>query len=72
VGLKPNTSGVQCPVETDEAGFVITDTEMACSLPGIFAAGDVRSKQLRQISTAVGDGALAAYSAQQYLLSLKT
>lgn len=70
VGLHPNTSGVRCPVETDDAGFIITDTEMACSIPGIFAAGDIRSKQLRQISTAVGDGALAAYSAQQYLLTL--
>ncbi len=70
VGLKPNTLNVRCPVDTDEAGFIITDTEMACSIPGIFAAGDIRSKQLRQISTAVGDGALAAYSAQQYLLTL--
>jgi thioredoxin reductase (NADPH) len=43
---------------------------MACSRPGVFAAGDIRAKTLRQISTAVGDGATAAYSAQQYLESL--
>ena len=70
VGLKPNSQSFKDLVETDGAGFVITDERMACSRPGVFAAGDVRLKQLRQISTAVGDGATAAYSAQQYLESL--
>jgi thioredoxin reductase (NADPH) len=67
VGLKPNTEGFRELVETDEAGFVLTDEKMASSSPGVFAAGDIRAKQLRQISTAVGDGATAAYSAQHYL-----
>jgi thioredoxin reductase (NADPH) len=67
VGLHPNTKGFEHLVETDERGFITTDVRMACSRPGIFAAGDVRAKVLRQISTAVGDGAVAAYSAQQYL-----
>jgi len=70
VGLNPNTQGFQDLVETDDRGFIITDRNMVCSRPGVFAAGDVRSKNLRQISTAVGDGALAAFSAQQYLESL--
>ena len=45
----------------------IEDLALACSLPGVFAAGDVRSKSLRQIATAVGDGATAAYNAERYL-----
>ncbi len=71
VGLLPNSvEGLENLTERDEQGFIHTDTEMACSTPGVFAAGDVRVKTLRQISTAVGDGAQAAYSAQQYLESL--
>jgi thioredoxin reductase (NADPH) len=70
VGLNPNTEGFRDLVDTDERGFVITDSRMACSRPGVFAAGDIRAKILRQISTAVGDGATAAYSAQQYLEGL--
>jgi thioredoxin reductase (NADPH) len=70
VGLRPNTDALSGIVEVDGRGFIITDETMATSVPGIFAAGDVRAKSLRQISTAVGDGATAAYSAQQYLESL--
>ena len=67
VGLRPNTHMVSGLLAADNRGFIITDESMACSIPGTFAAGDVRAKALRQISTAVGDGATAAYSAQQYL-----
>jgi len=68
VGLKPNlVEGLEDLVQTDPGGFIVTDDKMACSTPGLFAAGDIRSKTLRQISTAVGDGAIAAYSAQHYL-----
>jgi thioredoxin reductase (NADPH) len=67
VGLRPNSEAFRHLVDTDKGGFIITDLEMRCSAPGVFAAGDVRSKTLRQISTAVGDGATAAYSAQHYL-----
>jgi len=67
VGLRPNSESFRDLVRTDEWGFVVTDAQMACSVPGIFAAGDIRSKMLRQIATAVGEGALAAYSAQHYL-----
>ena len=51
----------------DEFGFIKTDDNMATNIPGIYAAGDVRVKFLRQISTAVGDGALACFSAEKYL-----
>jgi len=63
VGLNPLTSFVPEQLQLDEAGFILTDTEMRTNLPGIFAAGDVRSKICRQITTAVGDGATAGYGA---------
>jgi thioredoxin reductase (NADPH) len=70
IGINPNDEIFHDLVATDERGFVVTDDRMACSRPGIFAAGDIRSKSLKQICTAVGDGAIAAHSAQQYLEKL--
>ncbi len=67
VGLAPNTAWCQGMLNLDEAGFIITDENLQTSLPGVFAAGDVRRKALRQIATAVGDGALAAMMAHDYL-----
>jgi thioredoxin reductase (NADPH) len=67
VGVTPNTAWLKGRVTMDERGFIFTDPEMATSVPGIYAAGDVRSKLLRQISTAVGDGATAAFAAEHYL-----
>jgi len=67
IGLKPQTEWVNGVVALDEGGFVITDSEMRTSIPGVFAAGDVRAKACRQIVTAAGDGATAAYSAETYL-----
>lgn len=73
VGIEPITGWLGKDILTlDEAGFIITDDKMATSVPGIFAAGDVRAKFLRQITTAVGDGALAAFAAEKYLEELKT
>ena len=67
IGLSPNTYFLNQQLKTDEAGFLITDSNMQTSVKGVFAAGDVRSKILRQISTAVGDGAIASFSAARYV-----
>jgi thioredoxin reductase (NADPH) len=66
IGTVPNTDLVQGLVELDSAGFVMTNARMETSIPGIFAAGDMRSKAFRQISTAVGEGAEAAFAAERY------
>ena len=70
VGYKPNTELCNGFLEADDAGFIKTNDCMAASVPGIFAAGDIRSKLLRQISTAVGEGATAAFAAHKYLEEL--
>ena len=68
VGSRPDTAFVRHLVETDPSGFIVTDEHMATRAKGMFAAGDVRRKSLRQISTAVGDGALAAVNLEKYVL----
>ena len=65
VGQKPATEGLT-GVELD-SGYIVTDNEMRTSLPGVFAAGDVRKKTLRQVVTAAADGAVAAESAIKFL-----
>lgn len=67
VGMQPVSSFLPEQVTRDASGFVITDAEMCTSAPGIFAAGDVRAKRCRQVSSAVGDGATAATAALTYL-----
>lgn len=67
VGRVPENSLVEGLVEVDESGYVVTDERMATKTPGLFVAGDVRSKPLRQIVTAAADGAMAATSAASYL-----
>lgn len=67
VGMEPNSEFLRGVVDLDPNGYVITDENMATSLPGVFAAGDLRRKPLRQVSTAVGDGATAAMAAERYL-----
>ncbi|MCL5103655.1 MAG: thioredoxin-disulfide reductase [Armatimonadetes bacterium] len=67
IGLDPNTKMLDGQVTLDEMGYIITDEEMRTNIPGVFAAGDVRQKVLRQIITACADGAIAATSAEKYL-----
>ena len=67
VGITPQSGFIPEQIQRDAQGFVITDTEMRTNIPGIFAAGDIRSKRCWQISTAVGDGAAAGHSAHLYL-----
>lgn len=66
-GLIPQTQFLKGQVELDPEGYLITDENLATSVPGVFGAGDVRRKRLRQITTAVGDGVLAAHRAYTYL-----
>lgn len=66
VGINPNTQQFTGLVEMDEQGYILADENCATSTPGIFVAGDIRKKQLRQIITAVADGANAINSAQKY------
>ncbi|TET20111.1 MAG: thioredoxin-disulfide reductase [Candidatus Cloacimonadota bacterium] len=70
VGLKPNTELFKGMLNLDDYGFILTDEFLKTNIDGIFAAGDVRKKILRQVATSVGDGALSAYSALQYIESL--
>ncbi|HEP1521151.1 TPA: thioredoxin-disulfide reductase [Streptococcus pyogenes] len=69
VGMNPVTGMVKDLEITDSEGWIITDDHMRTSIPGIFAIGDVRQKDLRQITTAVGDGAIAGQGAYHYLES---
>jgi thioredoxin reductase (NADPH) len=68
VGLEPNSQFLEpTPVELDEIGFVVTDQNMQTNLPGVFAAGDIRSGATMQIATATGEGATAALKIREYL-----
>jgi len=67
IGILPNADFLGDAVKRDEFGFIDADTDMETSVPGVFAAGDVRVTSLRQIATAVGDGAVAAHSAENYI-----
>lgn len=71
VGLLPNTSFVKGIVELDKGNYIVVNNKMETSRKGIFACGDCRQTTLRQIVTACGDGAFAAFSAQQYVEELK-
>ncbi len=71
VGWLSNTGFLKGTLNLDEQGYVLTDDTMATSAVGVFAAGDVRNKLLRQIATAVGDGATAAFAAEKYIESRK-
>ncbi len=69
IGTYPRTSCIDFEMSKNEKGYIITDDKLYTSVPGVFAAGDIREKCLRQVSTAVGDGAIAAMSAEKYLVA---
>ena len=71
VGIHPNTENFQNLVEMDEAGYIIAGEMGETSVPGVYVAGDTRTKELRQVITAVADGANAITSVQKYLLENK-
>jgi len=71
VGFKPNTQLIEGHVHHDPGGYFITDDRMMTSIPGLFAAGDVRSQLTRQITTAVGDATTAAIAVEKYLKALR-
>lgn len=70
VGIQPNNDAVKEVVTVDEQGYVKALEDTVTSEPGIFAAGDVRTKQLRQVITAAADGANAVTSVERYLLTM--
>lgn len=67
IGQEPQNAPFANLAETDAAGYLLTDAELATSVPGLFAAGDCRAKNVRQLTTAVADGTIAAISACSYL-----
>lgn len=70
-GYEPETSLLQGKAEIDEKGYVITDASRQTSISGVYAAGDVCQKNLRQVVTAVGDGAVAATELERYVAALQ-
>ena len=70
VGRKPATALVEGQLELDGGGYVAAGEDTVTSIPGVYAVGDVRSKQLRQVVTAVADGAVAVHMAEEYLAGL--
>ena len=67
VGLDAQTDLFKGKVDMDEKGYIITDEDMRTNIPGVFAAGDCRSKTLRQVVTATNDGAIASIVAEKYI-----
>jgi thioredoxin reductase (NADPH) len=71
IGLDPNTEFVKGQVDLDDRGLISTNMGLMTSMPGVFAAGDVRSGSTKQLASAVGEGAAAAIGIRQYLESLE-
>ena len=67
IGFKPNTAMVTDHAAHDAAGYLVTDDRMMTSVPGLFAAGDLRAQLTRQVTTAVGDATTAAIAVEKYL-----
>jgi len=71
VGTTPNTGFLKGIIDLDETGYIMANEKMETSVPGIYAVGDCRGKILYQVSTAVGDGATAAFASEEYLEGIK-
>ena len=71
IGRKPATELVKDQLTLDQSGYVVADESTRTNIPGVYAVGDVRTKVLRQVVTAVADGAMAVYYAEEYLAQLK-
>jgi thioredoxin reductase (NADPH) len=71
VGYNPISELFDGKVKMNDKGYIITDDDMRCDVPGVFAAGDIRQKSLRQVITAAADGAIAATTAEAYIENLK-
>jgi len=71
VGILPNTAFLKDAVTLDKGGFVVVNARMETSVPGVYAAGDVRNTPLRQVATAVGDAAIAAFEAAAYIEAME-
>ena len=71
VGFKPNSGLIQGHFKHDASGYIITDDRMMTSIPGLFAAGDLRVQLTRQVTTAVGDATTAAIAVEKYLTELR-
>jgi thioredoxin reductase (NADPH) len=70
VGLRPNTGYLKGLLALDEGGFIPVNNQMETEVPGVFAAGDIRSRSIRQVVSAAGDGATAAIVAERFLSSV--
>jgi thioredoxin reductase (NADPH) len=70
IGRIPNTDLLKGVIDMDEQGYILADETTMTNVPGVFAVGDVRRKPLRQIVTAVSDGAVASKYAEEYLQTL--
>lgn len=71
IGTIPNAVLIKDKIKLSDSGYILTDENMQTSVSGVFACGDIREKMLRQVVTAASDGAIAAYSAEKYIGSIK-
>ena len=67
IGIIPNNQLFESRIDLDNQGFVITNDNMETNIPGVYAAGDIRQKLLRQVVTATADGAIAAFAAEKWI-----
>ncbi|HOQ81349.1 MAG TPA: NAD(P)/FAD-dependent oxidoreductase, partial [Candidatus Cloacimonadota bacterium] len=67
IGIIPNNHLFESRIELDTQGFIVTNEYMETNIPGVYAAGDIRQKLLRQVVTATSDGAIAAFAAEKWI-----